>query len=291
MDPLTAAQSQFGRWLNNTVGGGGPPAPLPPPGAPAPYDFARLAELLHDAQAEFHEYAILTLLEVDPRDVTDKAVRERIAKGYKFVAFESGAHMVEGVQGLVAWGGKFSVPLLVQLLDPQAAAAAAGGDGAGMERGMEGGDSGLTGDSGRGGEGGEFAPPMGMYSATLTPEAEAAIYAALGELATPEGATAVVARLETAATTGNEAIAASLRAMGVVAEAALLKALPFENSTEGNLTAIAVLGDVGTKKSLAIIRLATQSENEQIVEAALEARSKIQARLRAAREQAEPDES
>jgi hypothetical protein len=302
--PMAAAQSQVGQWLNQVVGGGGPPAPLPPPGAPAPFDYARLAALLHDAQSEFHEYAIMTLLEVNPENVTDKATREQIAKGFRFVAFESGAHTAEAVQGLVMWGGKYATPLLVQLLDPQAAAAAGGeGMGApvdgGREAGMDGGfgrpemDSGLGGDSGledrgmEGGRGGEFGgAPGGFYGGmpAIGPEVEVAIYEALGKLATAEGAAAVVARLQTSATTNAEAITASLTAMGAVAETALLEILPFENSTEGNLTAVRVLGEIGTRKSLAILRRASQSENQEIADAALESLRMIQERIREERQ-------
>jgi HEAT repeat protein len=203
------------------------------PGEPMPWQanyHAQLAELLFDPQAPFHEKAVLALLEIGPKDVADKKVRARIAQGYRHVAFETGMHTAEGVRGLVVWGGKFSAPLLIELLEQNA---------------------------------------MG---------AEEAIFAGLGDIATPEAAEAVVARI--GASTGSEAAWACLRRMGPVAEGALVAALPFE-SPEANLAAIGVLGEVGTKKSNAILRLATKSENEGVAAAALDALREIRERDRA----------
>jgi HEAT repeat protein len=59
---------------------------------------------------------------VKPADVTDKKVRARIAQGFRQVAFETGAHTAEAVDGLVLWGGKFSAPLLIELLEKQTGA-------------------------------------------------------------------------------------------------------------------------------------------------------------------------
>ncbi len=223
------------------------------PGEPLPTDpnyHAQLAELLHDSQSQFHEQAVLALLTVQPNDVADKKVRQRIAQGYRYVAFETNAHADEAVQGLVHWGGVHSVPLLVELLG--------GGGGAG---GME-----------RGGGG---------------PVSEQAIYDGLAKFATPEAATAIATRLSESATSGDAAFEC-LRTMGVVAEAPLLKVLPFE-SPEANLSAVGVLGDVGTKKSIAVLRRAAKSENADIVDAALGAIRAIQERERAAAAAAKAD--
>jgi hypothetical protein len=238
---LAAARAGFGQLFNSLTGGGAGgaiPATLPDgsPNPAAPDYHAQLAELLFDAQVPHHELAVLALLEVKLSDVTDKKVRARIAQGYKHVALETNAHAVEGVRGLVLWGGKFSAPLLINMLEQQAAGA------------------------------------------------EEAIFAGLGEIATPEAAEAVVGRMgEATYGGGSEAAVACLRQMGVVAEAALLAELPFE-SPEANLAAINVLADVGTKKSVGLLRRASKSENEGVAEAALEAARKVQERERKTRE-------
>jgi hypothetical protein len=214
--------------LRGLAGWGGEAKAAPEPPADR---YAQLAEQLFDAQAPLHEAAVTTFLTVRPQDVTDKKVRGRIAKGYKYVAFETTAHTAEAVKGLVLWGGKFSAPLLIELL----------------EKGTAGADE--------------------------------AIYDGLGTLATPEAAEAVVKRV--GAAVGSEAIFACLRKMGPAAESPLIGALPFE-TPEANLGAITVLGEVGTRKSTAILREASKSENEEISAAALEAIRKIQERQRAA---------
>lgn len=234
-DALAAAKAGLGQ-LFNTLTGNAPPEPATlPDGSPNPAaaDFhAQLAELLFDAQAPHHEQAVLALLEVKPKDVTDKKVRARIAQGYKHVAMETNAHQAEAVRGLVKWGGKFSAPLLIELL----------------EKGTAG--------------------------------AEDAIYEGLGAFGTAEAAKVVVERMGTGA--NSEAALACLRKMGDIAEAPLIGALPFE-TPEANRAAIELLGDVGTRKSNAILRQATKSENEDVAAAANEAIRKIQERLRAAK--------
>lgn len=191
---------------------------------------AQLAELLFDPESPHHERALTALLKAKPTDVADKKVRSRIATGYRHVAFESGAHMPEAVSGLVKWGGKFSEPLLLELLEKQSTGA------------------------------------------------EEAIYDGLATLATPESATAVVKRLESSSNSSDAAFAC-LTKMGVVAEAALVGALPFE-TPETNRAAIEVLGKIGSKKSTAILRKATKSENAEVKEAALTALRAIQDRGR-----------
>jgi len=207
------------------------------PGEPIFYhrDYhAQLAECLFDAQSPFHEKAVLTLLNVSPREVADKKVRGRIAQGYRAVAFAEGSqHAASGVRGLVAWGGKFSAPLLIELLEKTSA----GGGG----------------------------------------DVDAALYEGLGVLATPECATAVVARLAVS-TSSPEAIEC-LKRMGPVAEEPLLAALPFE-AAEANLAAINLLAESGTRKSNTILRLATKSENADVARAALDAIRKIRDRER-----------
>jgi hypothetical protein len=208
------------------------------PGEPMFYHpnyHAQLAEHLFDAQSPFHEKAVLMLLNVPPGEVADKKVRARIAQGYRQVAFAEGStHAATGVRGLVAWGGKFSAPLLIELLEK----GAGGGAGTGVDD---------------------------------------ALYEGLGSLATPECAAAVVTRIGAAAS--SPAAIECLRKMGPVAEEALVDSLPYE-SAEANLAAINLLADIGTRKSNAILRKATKSENEDVASAALEAIRKIRDRER-----------
>jgi hypothetical protein len=67
--------------------------------------------------------------------------------------------------------------------------------------------------------------------------------------------------------------------MGSVAEPALIAVLPFEQP-DSNRAALEVLGEIGTRKSLSILRRATKSANEEVKEAALAALRSIQERLR-----------
>ncbi|MFZ5829930.1 MAG: HEAT repeat domain-containing protein [Planctomycetota bacterium] len=83
----------------------------------APDYHKKLAErLTSESMIEQHD-AIDTLLEIDPQEVTDAEVRKQIARGFKEL-FE-GDHSArddEVVQGLMRWGGKYSVPILLKKL-------------------------------------------------------------------------------------------------------------------------------------------------------------------------------
>ncbi|HMP05101.1 MAG TPA: hypothetical protein PJ982_02025 [Lacipirellulaceae bacterium] len=227
IDLVGSAQQWFAGWVDRVADGAARVATMEGGMSFGPAAaHAQLAEQLFDPESPQHEMAIRALLGVKPQDVADRAVRQRIAQGFRQVAFESQQFAPEGVQGLVLWGGKFSVPLLAQLLE------------------------------------------RGDYGS------EAAIYEALASIKTPEAAAAVVARLE--GSYQSEAALECLRQMGEAAEDALLSVLPME-SAEANL------GEVGGKKSVALLRRATSSENDAIVEAALEAIRQIQQRERDAR--------
>jgi hypothetical protein len=228
---LAAGGAEFATKLSAFVPRGAPGEPM----FYHPNYHAQLAEHLFDAQSPFHEKAVLTLLNVPPQKVADKQVRGRIAQGYREIAFsEDSTRVASAIRGLIVWGGKFSAPLLVQLLEKNSA----------------------------GGGGGEV---------------EAALYEGLGALATPECAAAVVARL--ANSTSSPEVIECLKRMGPVAEEPLLAELPFE-AAEGNKAAIALLAEIGTRKSNAILRLATKSENEDVATAALDAIRKIRDRER-----------
>ena len=201
---------------------------------------AAMAEILYDPQSPHHQRAVTELLEVKPADVGDKKIRARIANGYRELAFaENSSHGPAAIDGLVHWGGKFSAPLLIQLLEK----------------------------------------PTGGN--------DEAIFTGLGKAATAEAAAASVKRLESNSSAGGEAAFAALEAMGPVAEPTLIAALPFEQP-DSNRAAIEVLGEIGTRKSLSILRRAAKSENEEVKEAALAALRSIQERLRKEKPAAAP---
>ncbi len=77
----------------------------------------RMADLLLDPHAPRHRVALQALLNVDPDEVTDKDLRKRIARGYREAAFNSPFDQDAAIRGLVLWGGKFSVPLLIEILE------------------------------------------------------------------------------------------------------------------------------------------------------------------------------
>lgn len=77
---------------------------------------AQLVELLGDRMAMNHDDAIETLLSMDPNEVKDKKVRGAIARGFRDLAFNPGIDVKAGIEGIVKWGGKHSVPMLVELL-------------------------------------------------------------------------------------------------------------------------------------------------------------------------------
>jgi hypothetical protein len=118
---LVAGGMEFATKLSGFVPRGAPGEPM----FYHPNYHAQLAEHLFDAQSPFHEKAVLTLLNVPPQKVADKQVRGRIAQGYRGIAFSEGStHAASAVRGLVVWGGKYSAPLLVELLEKTSAGGA-----------------------------------------------------------------------------------------------------------------------------------------------------------------------
>lgn len=65
--------------------------------------------------------AIAALLKISPSDVESSEMRKKIACGFKDAAFDEDNSSGRGkaVQGLARWGGKFSVPYLLELLDQE----------------------------------------------------------------------------------------------------------------------------------------------------------------------------
>jgi hypothetical protein len=82
-------------------------------------EYARLAQLLNSTDVFGKKEAAETLLRVRPGDVANPETRKLIARGYRSLAMEDRGHQEEAIRGLVIWGGKYSVPVLVELMDKE----------------------------------------------------------------------------------------------------------------------------------------------------------------------------
>jgi hypothetical protein len=88
-----------------------------------PFSPEGFREDLQDLQSDWppdREAALEHLTKAKPEDVKSKELRKQVAPAIKKIAFDEHASLESrrlAVQGLVVWGGKFSVPLLIKLLD------------------------------------------------------------------------------------------------------------------------------------------------------------------------------
>lgn len=80
---------------------------------------AQLAKLLTRGGMSDQRDAMEELLHIMPESVADKKVRAEIARGFRDLAVESSHPDRNAIKGLVLWGGKHSVPLLIQILEKQ----------------------------------------------------------------------------------------------------------------------------------------------------------------------------
>jgi hypothetical protein len=193
-------------------------------------EYARLAQLLNSDDTFGKRDAVDALLKVRPSDVTDPNTRKLIARGYRDIA--SGSSFFEkekAVQGLVIWGGKYSVPILIEMLDK---------DKHGQSE---------------------------------------QLYDALAKLKDPAGAEAITRHLGDFFT--HEKAVNALRRMGPAAEGALIKAAP-SNNADVSLAAVALLGEVGGKKSIDVLQKASEAKNPQVKLAAREALKKVRLRFK-----------
>ncbi|MEQ8615242.1 MAG: hypothetical protein RIB44_01475 [Lacipirellulaceae bacterium] len=83
----------------------------------APDYHETLVGLFEDEEARHRDEAIKTLLTFDTEAIKDIELKKRIAKGFKKMAFEDRRRKADGVKGMVHWGGRHSVPLLIKLLE------------------------------------------------------------------------------------------------------------------------------------------------------------------------------
>jgi len=197
---------------------------------PSAEQFIQLAEMLEaEGLHGFNqEKAIRILLGLRPEDVADKKILRRIALGFKQLAFESLMERSDGIRGMVIWGGKHSVPPLIELLRKN-----------------------------------KLSAPLELYVALI-------------RLQDPRGAQAVAELLGDFHK--HSTAAECLSRMGPVAEEALIEVAPSDDP-EVSLTAIRLLGEVGTEKSHAILRQARKSRNPEVREAAQVAIQTVRERL------------
>lgn len=184
---------------------------------------------------DIHVAAIKLLLGVSTDDVTDRETRGRIAKGLRHHALENFflKNDPDVIRGLVKWGGKYSVPILVEMANRQ-----------------------------------DNRPPEELFQAlTLFP--------------VPAGAEALAPYLGNIFPETRARSAAALREMGPIAEDALMRVAP-SNDAKTSTAAIELLGEVGTEKSLPLLKRAGASRNSFVREIAETAAAKIKERQQAA---------
>lgn len=80
-------------------------------------EYARLAQLLNSDDTFGRREAAETLLRVRPNDVANPETRKLIARGYRTLALEGRIGQDEAIRGLIIWGGKYSVPTLLEIMD------------------------------------------------------------------------------------------------------------------------------------------------------------------------------
>ncbi|MEX2169460.1 MAG: HEAT repeat domain-containing protein [Pirellulales bacterium] len=190
-------------------------------------EISRLAFQLEDDKGFDRKEAAEALLRINPQDVSPE-LRKQIARSFKEIAFDKFADD-DAINGLALWGGKYSVPLLIELLE--------------RER--------------------HGAPD--------------AVYDALAKYPTPESAEALARKLGDFFAHDNAVRA--LRRMGSAAEPALLQAAP-SRDPKVSVAAVQLLGDVGTEKSIELLRKASSSRNVDVRDLAKASLKKIRDRAK-----------
>lgn len=190
-------------------------------------EIQRLSFQLEDKSVFERREAAEALLRIDPKDVSED-LRKQIARSFKELAFESHADD-SAILGLAHWGGKYSVPLLIELLNKR-----------------------------------RTGPPD-------------AVWDALAKYPTPESTEAVARKLGDFFS-HDEALR-TLRKMGPAAEDALIQAAPSRDA-KASVAAVQLLGDVGSEKSIEILRKATTSRNADVRDLAKASIKKIRERAK-----------
>ena len=91
------------------------------PDKKSPEYHSQLLQHLADPQSTLHQQAVEGLLALAPEDVSDKQIRGEVARQFRKLATESTDRRGDAIRGLVVWGGKYSVPLLLELLKSEQA--------------------------------------------------------------------------------------------------------------------------------------------------------------------------
>ena len=198
----------------------------PDPSDPDYYE--KLADRLASSNFMYRREAMDVLLNTDPSQVTSAEARKKIARTFKQLAEDdSSFDRKKAIHGLVIWGGKYSVPILLKMLD----------------RGH----------------------PFG----------EDEIIRALGELKDPQAAPALAARLSHFSL--HQAAFDALTDIGSGAEDAV-REVGMTDDPKICMTAITLLGNIGTIKSIPFLDRAQGSRNRAVRLAARSAAQKINVR-------------
>ena len=94
-------------------------------GFPNPADpeyHKKLCDLMVDSKKwTLNDDAIDAILKIPPQDIQDKAVRQQIARNFRELAQKSSGGNDQGkaIRGLATYGGKYSVPVLIEILEDQ----------------------------------------------------------------------------------------------------------------------------------------------------------------------------
>lgn len=175
--------------------------------------------------------ALERLATVDPTKVSDKRLRNEITRAIRDVALANdGRDADEALQPLVVWGGKYSVPILAQLLENEMLFS----------------------------KHDDIIRLLGKYPSNEGAKAVAKFVGELGE---------------------HRLACETLLAMGSVAEEAVMEIAPSDDP-EISLAAVYILGEIGSEKSLPLLRQGRSSTNRDVKRASSEAAKKIVRRTR-----------
>jgi len=169
--------------------------------------------------------ALDRLANVDPATV-EKQLRKEITQAIRDTAIANeGRDADDALQPLLVWGGKYSVPTLIQLLE--------------IDRLFSQHD--------------DFIRALGQFPSDKSAHAVAKFVGELRE---------------------HKIACQTLVAMGSVAEAAVMNIAPSDDP-DISLAAVFILGEIGTEKSLPLLRKGRSSTNTQVKQAAILAAKKI----------------
>jgi len=200
--------------------------------------YARLAGLMISAEQDsVNAKVIEKILEIEPSNILEKNTRVAIAKNFRQLTLEAEGQREQelAIQGLAKYGGKYCVPILLEMRKD------------GKVKARE-----------------EFLTVLGQYPNEKAGEAVVQLF-----MESPR----------------DEKVLVCLRKMGPSAEIPLIQAARTDDQAL-ELTIIELLGDVGTKKSFALMRKGTRSKDKKMSELAKESTLKIRKRILAEKEAA-----